>query len=178
MGAPEQKGRSRAGNSIGFWFQQWAVAHVHELGLAPSAPVELVGVHVAYLQAADRQPRPVVVAQLAQRREDLEDQDLDRGKRPVIRAGTTVIARVDGRVDYLVTKPLPLTDLLVLDVLPEPIRTFAMSCHQEGQRRLTDLQAFCEQVGSADALSAWTDQPAVQRLTFARLHADQSQVGV
>ena len=153
--------------------RRWAGDHVHELGLAPGFPIEVAGVHVAYLQAADRQPRPVVVVQLAQRRPDLEEQDLPARRRVAIRAGTTVIARVDGRVEHLVTKPLPLPHGVDLSHLGEPVAGFAAACDRAGTDRLAQLRAWSAKVEAVDPLSGWTAQPALHRLTFARLHAHQ-----
>ncbi len=159
----------------------WGKAHAHELGLDPELKLELVGVHAVYVQASDMQPRPIVVAQFAQRHEELEDQTLPPGKRVPIRSGTTVIARVDGEVVHLVLKPLPLTKPAALDdphtfednPYGDEIRAFAQSCNEIGQKRAKALQNWSDQVTSADALAAWTDQPSQLRLTFAQLHADQ-----
>lgn len=153
----------------------WAGAHALELGLDPASAVDLAGVHVSYHQAADRQPRPVVVLQLVQRRPDLEDQHADPRERLAVRAGTTVLARVDGTVTHLVTKPLPLSDPAALDAAPADVRAFAAALHEAGARRLHAMRAWADQVAIADPLAVWTDQPALRRLTFARLHAEQSE---
>ncbi|MGB8020319.1 MAG: hypothetical protein WCF04_03750 [Candidatus Nanopelagicales bacterium] len=158
---------------IGRPLRGWAAKHALELGLAPRIPMELAGVHVAYLQAADRQPRPVVVVQIAQRREDLEDQAISARRRVAVRAGTTVIARVDGRVEYLVPKPLPLPDPTIVSDLDEPLAGFVRTCHDMGVRRLAQMRKWSAGVEAADPLSAWTSQPALRRLTFARLHSDE-----
>ncbi|NEN06013.1 hypothetical protein G3T36_09010 [Diaminobutyricibacter tongyongensis] len=159
----------------------WGKAHAHELGLDPDLRLELVGVHAVYVQASDLQPRPIVVAQFAQRHEELEDQNLPRDKRVPIRSGTTVIARVDGEVVHLVLKPLPLVNAKALDdpqtfeghPFADEVQAFAQSCNEIGQKRAKGLQNWSDQVTSADALAAWTDQPSQLRLTFAQLHADQ-----
>jgi hypothetical protein len=98
-----------------------------------------------------------------------------------IRSGTTVIARVDGEVVHLVLKPLPLTKPAALDdpqtfedhPFADAVRAFAQSCNEIGKKRAKALQNWSDQVTSADALAAWTDQPSQLRLTFAQLHADQ-----
>ena len=159
----------------------WGKAHAYELGLDPDVKLELVGVHAVYVQASDMQPRPIVFAQFAQRHEQLEDQSLPRDKRVPIRSGTTVIARVDGEVVHLVLKPLPLTNPKALDdphtfedhPFADAVQAFAQSCNEIGQKRAKALQKWNDQVTSADALAAWTDQPSQLRLTFAQLHADQ-----
>ncbi|WES64992.1 hypothetical protein P0L94_02705 [Microbacter sp. GSS18] len=85
----------------------WASAHAAALGLDPDDAIQVKGFHVAYLNAADGQSRPVAVVQLVQRREDLEDAEASTAERVPIHAATTVIARVSGTVEHLVPKPLP-----------------------------------------------------------------------
>ena len=43
------------------------------IGLEPSKPIALSGVHVTYRRAQDRQPLPKIVVQYTQRRRDLEE---------------------------------------------------------------------------------------------------------
>ncbi|AXJ10966.1 hypothetical protein CFN17_16130 [Arthrobacter sp. PM3] len=160
---------------------EWAREHAYELGLDRAAgEIEVVSARVAYPRAADGQPRPNVVLQFAQRRDDLEDQRTDaagaqipRSQRAAIRAGTTVIARVDGHVEFLVTKPLPLADPARLDAVPPEIKECALAFHTAGTERLELIRDWMGDVEDQDALSAWTVEPATLRLSFARLHADQ-----
>ncbi|SFN88396.1 hypothetical protein SAMN05660359_00421 [Geodermatophilus obscurus] len=155
--------------------QRWAKLHAYELGLdpSPSLRIALRGIHVAYRRAADGQPRPEVVLQLTQRRRDLEDQTLDEHRRPVFRAGTTVIAGVDGRVKFIVAKPLPFLD-------PGPPRQapgdqgVTRRHHEAGEVRLRALRRWIDLVEESDALSAWTQEPALNRLDFAALHGDEA----
>lgn len=159
----------------------WAQEHAYELGLDQAAgEIEVVSARVAYPRASDGQPRPNVVLQFAQRRDDLEDQRTDatgaqipRSQRAAIRAGTTVIARVDGHVEFLVTKPLPLSDPAQLDAVPPEIKACALGFHAAGTERLGLMRDWMGDVEDKDALSAWTVEPATLRLSFARLHADQ-----
>ena len=153
----------------------WARAHDVELGLDPGWPIEIVGVHVTYQQAADHQPRPRLTIQLAQRRPDLEDPTQDLGSRTPVRAGTTVIARVDGQVEHVVTKPLPLSV-----GGPAAGRTAAASVaarqqqDDAGTARLASMRAWWTELDRRDALAAWLTEPAVSRLSFAALHAAES----
>lgn len=151
---------------------RWAVRHAAELGLDPDTSIELHGIHVAYREAADRQPRPELVLKFAQRRRDLEDASLPERHRVVMRAGTTVIASVDGRVDYLVPKPFPRSD--PAKPLDDSIAEAARRFHEEGERRLTSIRDWLGQLDDADALNAWTVEPTSQRLTFANLHAGRT----
>jgi hypothetical protein len=158
----------------------WGEKHAYELGLdAAAGRIELVSGRVIYLRASDGQLRPIVVIQFAQRREDLEDHRADetgaripRTQRAAIRAGTTVIARVDGVVEFLVAKPLPLSDRPALLALPQDLKECALEFDKAGIARLEALADWMSQIDDRDALSAWTVQPATLRLSFARLHAD------
>jgi hypothetical protein len=161
--------------------RDWGVEHAYELGLDKAAgKIELVSARVVYLWASDGQPRPIVAIQFAQRRDDLEDQRTDEtgaqippNQRAAIRAGTTVIARVDGDVEFLVTKPLPLSDRTKLDDLPEDIKRCALDFDRTGTERLRSIRDWMGDVEDMDALSAWTVEPATLRLSFERLHAGQ-----
>ena len=150
----------------------WAQHNAVELGLDPSGTVGLSGLHVVYQQAADRQPRPLIVVQFTQRRQDLEDQRSSPDARIPMRAGTTVVARADGRIEYLIAKPLPLADEALLEGLPEHLRDIGRAHHDAGRARLHAMRAWLDEVEDSDALSSWASAPAASRLTFANLHAE------
>jgi hypothetical protein len=144
---------------------RWARKHAVRIGLEPSLPIAVASLHVAYRQADDLQPRPEVVVQFTQRRRDLEQiqqPDLPDKARTPLRAGTTLIARVNGEVQHIIAKPLPLinpgsdTDSQYVDEL--------------GRHRLEGMRNYFGQVSEADPLAAWTEEPAVHRLNFANLH--------
>ncbi|SFT91788.1 hypothetical protein SAMN04487915_105120 [Arthrobacter sp. ov118] len=164
--------------------QDWGVEHAYELGLDKAAgKIEQVSARVVYLLASDGQPRPIVAIQFAQRRDDLEDQRTDetgrqipRSQRAAVRAGTTVIARVDGQVEFLVAKPLPLSDRTELEHLPRDLKECALEFDKAGTERLGRMHDWMGDVEDQDALSAWTVEPATLRLSFARLHAGQDGV--
>jgi hypothetical protein len=145
---------------------RWARTHAVAIGLEPSLPIALSSVHVTYRRAQDRQPLPKIVVQYTQRRPDLEEKfrpDLPAEQRTPLRAGTTLIARANGEVKYIVAKPLPLIAPAADDQDADYVNTF-------GQDRLDKMTAWFEQVEHDDPLSIWTDQPAVRRLDFASLH--------
>ena len=148
---------------------RWAKRHAVELGLEPSLPVAVAGVHVAYRQAQDRQPHPEIVIQFRQRRLDLEDSRLPRDGRMQIKAGTTVIAGVDGEVLHVVAKPLPFTAETLAGLEHNPL---ALDHHKAGSQRLSAMRRWLGQLDVDDALTAWTGEPAALRLDFAALHAD------
>jgi hypothetical protein len=161
--------------------RDWGAEHAYELGLDKAAgKIDAVSARVFYLRASDGQPRPVVTIQFAQRRYDLEDHRTDGtgarippNQRAAIRAGTTVVARVDGRVEFLVTKPLPLSDRTKLDDLPLDLKECALEFDKAGSERLGAIRDWMGDVEDLDALAAWTIEPATHRLSFARLHANQ-----
>ncbi|WP_157979684.1 gluzincin family metallopeptidase [Kribbella monticola] len=151
---------------------KWARLHALEIGLDPDPDLRIAlrGIHVAYRQAADGQPRPEVAIQLTQRRPELEDQQLPAASRPRIRAGTVLIAGVDGRVEHIIAKPLPLRDDAAIDKLPPEHPAHE---HQAaGVRRLKALNQWAADVEVMDALSGWTAEPAMNRLTFAAIHGE------
>ncbi len=160
--------RSQDGDSLYETVTHWARVHALEIGLDPSVPIALAGVHVAYRLAEDRQPRPELVIQLTQRRRDLEDQSLDADQRPAFRAATTLIAAVDGQVEHIVAKPFPLTDPQLLEPLPG--EHLGRGFHESGRERLKSLRRWLQGLDDRDALSAWTVEHAANRLDFAAIH--------
>jgi hypothetical protein len=157
----------RVGSALYEEVGRWAGRHAYLLGLEPSLPIALAGIHVAYRQAADRQPRPEIVLQLTQRRADLEDQSLIPDQRPVFEAGTTLIAGVDGRVQYVVSKPFPFLDHAAARAAG------AEDLDAAGADRLAAVRRWLDGVEKRDAFSHWTLQPAVDRLDFAAIHSAQ-----
>jgi hypothetical protein len=145
----------------------WARRHAVAIGLEPSKPIHLESVHVAYRQADDLQPRPEIVVQFTQRRSDLEEieqPDLPSDARTPLLAGTTLIARVDGEIQHIVSKPLPLIN--------PASDTASQYVDEYGKDRLEKIRSFFGEVSDADPLAVWTDEPAVSRLTFANLHTN------
>lgn len=160
----------------------WAREHAVEIGLEPSMKIYLESVHVAYRQADDRQPRPELVVQFTQRRRDLEEKEqphLPEGARTPLLAGTTLIARVNGAIQHIISKPLPLIDPPSRDKLPpakmatlSPAEKAMQYVHEYGMDRLDKMRSYFGEVSDADPLAIWTDEPAVSRLTFANLHTN------
>lgn len=147
----------------------WGATHADALGLDPAHPISMTGAHVSYLTAADRQPRPIIVLQFMQRREDLEAREGLRGV--PLRAACTVIARVDGLVEAIVPKPLPRSAPTA--EVPEPLRSFAEQQHDVGTHRLAAIVDFARGIADDDPLAAWLTMPSVLRIDFARLHSDE-----
>ncbi|WP_353829253.1 hypothetical protein [Agromyces sp. SYSU T0242] len=151
----------------------WAEAHAIELGLDPDAGgFRVLGMHVGFQGAADGQSHPRIFIQLVQRREDLEVGE-DRDTRTRLHAGCTVIANVDGRVNWVVPKPLPYRNPEALDLLADPLRSYAREQHAAGVQRLRDIRAWLGEVEDEDPLAIWLEEPAISRLTFASLHGPE-----
>ncbi|GAA1060025.1 hypothetical protein [Agromyces bracchium] len=151
----------------------WAKAHAVELGLDPDAGrIRVLGMHVGFQIGADGQPHPRIFIQIVQRREDLESGS-DRDTRTRIHAACTVIANVDGRVAWLVPKPLPFTKPEALAKLSEPLAVHGREQHAAGVARFAEIREWFGEVEDGDPLAIWLDEPAVGRLTFASLHAPE-----
>lgn len=194
----DARARDDANRTLARALTVWGKWQALALGLDPGAPIQTIGFHVAYHQGADGQVHPVLVVQYLQRRKDLETPGARAADTVQVHAGTTVVARVDGSILYVVPKPLPLGDRGVLERLrsdaekaaeasaaaagADPERAAASAAaraladHVErwdaaGRKRLEALRTWAEQAEIDDPLAAWTNEPAVQRLSFARLHA-------
>jgi hypothetical protein len=148
----------------------WATTNALAIGLDPDETIAVESVHVTFRQADDRQPRPEIVIELVQRRADLEEAeqpDLPKKMRTPLRAGTTLIARVSGQIDYVVTKPLPFKTI--------PVDREFLDLHERGVKRLDDMRKWFSQVDQDDPLAPWQREPAVGRLDFAGLHCDDTE---
>ena len=166
---PGGKPGKRSGR-VGKSLEDWAAWHAVAIGLHPDRelPIELINVHITYREADDGQPRPEVVVQFMQHRTDLErdyQPDLPAEERTRLRAGTTLIARVNGEVDYIVSKPLPLS--LSEQDTGDPDFDYV---NKFGHDRLKKMKAWFDRLDDEDELSMWIAEPAVNRLNFAGLH--------
>ncbi|MEV0295307.1 hypothetical protein [Nocardia sp. NPDC050710] len=145
----------------------WARANAPQLGLDPTFPISCEGVHVSYRLAGDRLPRPELSIQLLQRRTDLENST--QGRQPVIRAATALVVSADGSVDYIIAKPLPLSDESLAD------DDAAAAFHRAGKLRLAAMCEWFDQLEADDTLSAWTTEHAIHRLDFAAIHSQTGE---
>ena len=153
----------------------WARVNAIPLGLEPPTrdiPIALDGIHVTFRQAQDGQPRPEIVIQLSQRRKDFEDADLPENDRAVYRAGTTVIARIDGQVDFVISKPLPCTETTLAMSIPG-----VAAQHRAGEERRAALDDWFSRLERQDPVSPWTAQAAAKRVDFAAIHAQDADGG-
>jgi hypothetical protein len=95
--------------------------------------------------------------------------DVPEKERTPLRAGTTLIARVNGDVQHIVSKPLPL-------IAPKAGDADASYVNELGVDRLDKMLTWFADVEGRDPLSIWSDEPAVNRLDFASLHYDEAGV--
>ncbi|MEZ3160619.1 hypothetical protein AB1K54_08705 [Microbacterium sp. BWT-B31] len=150
----------------------WAKEHALELGLAPGVgTLKVEGLHVAFQTAVDGQPRPRIIAQVVQRRKDLEI-GADPNTRTRVYAGCTIVASIDGSVSYVVPKSLPLADESILDRIADPeLAGFVRHQHREGIQRLKGIRDWEGTIEQDDPLASWLNASPLSRLTFANLHA-------
>lgn len=101
------KRRKELNRNLAGSLKYWGKKYAAEIGLQADFDVNLEGIHVAFRQAEDRLAHPEISLQLIQRRRDLEDDTPEERERPVMLAGTTLIAGADGSIKYIISKPLP-----------------------------------------------------------------------
>lgn len=149
-------GSTLAGHLLG-----WAREHAIALGFTPDpkAKLQLVGRHVSFRQAQDRQPQPEVVIQLTQRREDLVVPGLAD-----VRAGTTIVVTMTGHVRYVVAKPLP-------DAAPESASWSEprRRNHRLGLERLRRMRLHVGDLEHHDLAASWRESTDAAH-AFALLH--------
>ena len=88
----------------------YASRNAAKLGLRPNHRISVRGFHPAFRVAHDGQLLIEIVAQFAQRANKSEVEKLygkDKLGGVPLRGGTTVIASADGRIRYVISKPLP-----------------------------------------------------------------------
>lgn len=158
---PEERLSRALRANIGDTFSTWAMYHARELGLDPESPIHVDGIHVSYRQAVDQRPRPELVVQLSQVRRDLPRFTSDPSV--AVRAGTTVIARADGAVRYIVAKPLPEHNAQEVD-----------DDTNDGNIRYSAVDRWVSSVVDNDPAAVWQSGSSLARLTFASLHEDDA----
>jgi hypothetical protein len=135
----------------------WANANAPLLHLAPG-PIEPVGFHPVFRVGRDGQLLVEVVVQFAQKSEAPEH---DFGGVP-LRGGTTVIVQANGKLRYVISKPLPSPGIPADD-------------DRRARERVDRQQAFVQSLDEMDSFHIWKDmafqKERVKRLmNLARLH--------
>ena len=137
---------------------QYATAHAADLGLDPTRDINVKGFHTVYRFARQGQLLVELVAQFTQK----DDTTLDAMGGLPLRGGATLIASADGKVRYLIVKPLPHSKA------PPRLQRAALA------RKERQLQ-FVEDHDLTDARLPWADQTyqrtrIANSLNLARLH--------
>jgi hypothetical protein len=149
---PEKKSRLAAG------LHRYAKEQAAPLGLDPDQPIRVLGFHTAFRVAPSGQLLSELVVQYGQQNKSLTR---ELGGIP-LRGGTTIIAGTDGRVRYVIPKPLP-------SAPTEPEVSAAAHKRLERQRKYLDAVDF------TDPRAAWSDQAFLRqrarvRARLANLH--------
>jgi hypothetical protein len=136
----------------------WAQANAKILHLSSQETIEVEGYHPVFRVGRDGMLLMEVVLQFTQKREQTEH---DFGGVP-LRGGTTVIVQANGRIRYVISKPLLSMDLTPTDTL-------------RAQRRLDRQIAYLTGVDERDSLSIWKNEAAqakrlIETANLAGLH--------
>jgi hypothetical protein len=118
---------------------------------------EVAGIHPSFRFAQDGQLLAETVLQFAQKKKDSGDM----GGVP-FRGGTTVIVRADGKIQYVITKPLP------SNRLPSETKDLA-------ERRFKNQAEYVARIDATDSYHIWQDEKfqserISKRLTLGALH--------
>jgi len=136
----------------------WANANRSMLQLHPALKIESTGFHPVFRVGRDGQLLVEIVAQFAQRDRSVSQ---DFGG-VAFRGGSTVVIQANGKLRYVMSKPLPSAAI-------------AASENKRAMERLNSQKAFVEDIDARDALHIWRDQTyqreRISRLaTLARVH--------
>jgi len=137
----------------------WAKANETALGLQPGVPVQTGGFHTAFRVAPNGRLLIELVAQFVQTDKSRQE---DLGGLPV-RGGTTIVASADGRIRYVIKKPLP-----------------APGSTPDTEPRLARQLAYLELADSLDARTNYYGVDDFQnrmnlRMRFGKLHQGASR---
>lgn len=135
---------------------KWASNYARELGFDGSKPFQVIGFHPTMRLLANGRPSLDVVVQFLQRREDL----MLPGSGLVPQAACTVVADSQGRVRYVIRKPVASPDQD--DGLDKPL-------HDEGVVRLQRLYERLDRVDLDDPALEYRAHKR-QKVTQPRLH--------
>jgi len=158
---------------------KWAGEHRDALRLDKDLPIEPAGFHPVYRVAPDGRLLIEFVVQFVQTNAAHKEK---LGGLP-FRGGTTIVASADGRVRYVIAKPITTEDETpAAEEMEEaePVRTARAARQrlvQEGKRRLRDQAAYVAAVDAVDPLLPYGGDDYVSRrmelrMNFAALHGD------
>ena len=121
---------------------KYAQDNAVKLGLCPGREITVRGFHPAFRVGSDGQLLIEMVAQFTQRDDSFSDKDF--GGVPV-RGGTTVIASAEGKVRYVISKPIHSEEL-------------SDEKKQQARERIERQLSFVDECDRSDPHLAWVDQ--------------------
>jgi hypothetical protein len=155
----DEEGETDVSKSVYPILQSWADSNRHALSLHPDpmVKVEVAGFHPVYRVAPDGRLLIEYIAQFVQK-DDSKKAEL--GGLP-FRGGTTIVASVDGRVRYVISKPMNLDA--------------SAPRSQEAKTRLDDQQEYLRAADALDPLYPYASDAYAQnrmalRMDIAALH--------
>jgi hypothetical protein len=136
--------------------------HANALQLDPDLPIRVVGIHPSFHVDENGQLVVELVAQWTQTPPPGHEQRVEIGG-TVLRAGTTAVFSVDGRVRYIATRPLPGKHL------SNDTQT------ELADRRVAGFHAYADALDACDPLPLWSGPQYVhrrmaERASFAAAH--------
>jgi hypothetical protein len=137
---------------------QWAVRNAAELGLRSNATINVLGFHPVFRVSRNGQLLVEMVAQFTQHDETYKQQF---GGIP-LRGGATVVASAEGRVRYIISKPMPSL-------------TLSAEKEKQAQFRIERQREFVARCDRSDPFLAWGDDNYLanriaQKTNFAIMH--------
>lgn len=137
---------------------QWARRNAAELGLLPNLAISVLGFHPVFRVSPKGQLLVEMVAQFTQHDETFKQQF---GGIP-LRGGATVVASAEGRVRYIISKPMPSL-------------TISAEKQKQAQFRIERQREFVARCDRADPFLAWGDDSYLanriaQKTNFAVMH--------
>jgi hypothetical protein len=118
----------------------WAKANAAALHLSPNEKIEAAGFHPVFRVGRDGQLLVEVVLLFAQK---AQHPGYDYGGVP-LRGGSTVVVQANGRIRYIISKPLEHADI-------------PAAASSRARARLDRQRAFVSDLDSRDAFSIWKD---------------------
>jgi hypothetical protein len=137
---------------------EWAVRNAAELGLRPNAKISVLGFHPVFRISPKGQLLVEMVAQFTQHDDTYKQQF---GGIP-LRGGATVVASAEGRVRYIISKPMP-----------SP--TVSAEKQKQANFRIERQREFVARCDRSDPFLAWGDDSYLanriaQKTNFAVMH--------
>jgi hypothetical protein len=134
-----------------------------KLGLDPDLPIRVQGFHPVFRVAPHGQLIIELVVQFVQK-DKTRDKDFEKYGGVPLRGGTTVIAKADGTISYVISKPLE-------------SQAISETKRREAKERRERQEAFTADCDRRDSRLAWADDKYFNKrvamtMSFAALHSE------